>query len=58
MEWFFKLYMLSYLLTAFSATIEGEQSISFADRFVFQLWNVGKWYLIGLVVILIITFVI
>ena len=44
--------MLSYLLIAFGATIEGEQSIPFADRFVFQLWNVGKWYLIGIVVIL------
>jgi len=52
MAWLLKIYMLSYLLIAFGATIEGEQSIPFADRFIFQLWNVGKWYLIGIVVIL------
>ena len=58
MEWFFKLYMLSYLLITIGATMQDKRGAGFYDKFIDQLWNVGKWYLIGLVVILIFTFVI
>lgn len=58
MEWFFKIYMLSYLLATIATTMQDKRDAGFYDKFVDQLWNVGKWYLIGLAVILIITFVI